>query len=296
VNFASPSSSVVTQKASLVTTDYNLGSGTIPQPNGGQGLDALRNRVMNQPVYRNFGTTQSIALCYTVTANTQTGVRWYELTSSGGAFTIKQQSTYAPDANYRWMPSINIDPKGDIAIGYNIASSTIYPGLRYTGRLATDPLNTMTIAEGTIVSGTASSSCSGRYGDYNHLVLDPDPNGNTTFWFTGMYNKASSWSTYIGSFSFTAPAPLVASSNAASMLNAIKATIYPNPVKDVLNVQLSGSKNVSINIVDLTGRILKHQDVTSAATRVSVSDLVPGTYFLQINNGTTTTTQKFVKN
>ena len=47
------------------------------------------------------------------------------------------------DGLWRWMPSINVDGSGNMAIGYTTSSTTVNPGIRYAGRLTTDPLNTL---------------------------------------------------------------------------------------------------------------------------------------------------------
>jgi hypothetical protein len=58
----------------------------------------------------------------------------------------------------------------------------------------------MTYSEDVIIAGTAANNSS-RYGDYNHLVCDPD---GVTFWFTCEYNVAGTWSTRITSFTLDA--------------------------------------------------------------------------------------------
>jgi hypothetical protein len=40
----------------------------------------------------------------------------------------------ADDVN-RWMGSIAQDKKGNMGLGYSVSSETVYPGIRYTGRL-----------------------------------------------------------------------------------------------------------------------------------------------------------------
>ena len=72
------------------------------------------------------------------------------------------------------MASAAQDKQGNIAVAYSVSASTsVYPGLRYAGRLATDPAGTLQ-AEATIVSGTAANSAN-RWGDYAQLsVDDPD--------------------------------------------------------------------------------------------------------------------------
>ena len=42
-----------------------------------------------------------------------------------------------------------------MALGYSVVNGVdVYPGIRYTGRLAGDPLGQMTLGEGTIINGT----------------------------------------------------------------------------------------------------------------------------------------------
>jgi hypothetical protein len=103
------------------------------------------------------------------------------------------------------MGAISMDGSGNIALGYNVSDATsVFPSLRYVGRLSTDPLGVMTTAETTLVAGAAANG-SNRYGDYSAMSVDPAD--GCTFWFTGEYNASSTWSTRIGAFKFD-PAPV----------------------------------------------------------------------------------------
>ncbi len=205
VNFTTPSSSSVIQKSSLAvaaaTTDIctTTRGQCITQPGTTTQVEDLDSRVMNQPIYRNFGGYEGIVMTYVVSAGSSIAApRWYELRKTGTSWSVYQQSTYSPDGTHRWMPTICYDAAGNIGLVYNISSkvNSVYPGIRYTGRKQCDALNTMTYAENILIGGTASNG-STRYGDYNHLVCDPD---GVTFWVTGEYNVASTWSTRISSF------------------------------------------------------------------------------------------------
>ena len=95
------------------------------------------------------------------------GVRWYEIRRNGaGDYSLFQQGTFAPaDGVHRWMGSIAQDKKGDMALGYSVVNGTnVFPGIRYTGRLAGDPLGQMTLGEGTIINGT-------RRPDHHQLAM-----------------------------------------------------------------------------------------------------------------------------
>ncbi|MEI7733898.1 MAG: T9SS type A sorting domain-containing protein [Ferruginibacter sp.] len=204
VNFTTPSLSTVIAKSSLAVTAYKSDICTatrgqcINQPGSTVKVEALHQKIMNQPIYRNFGSYEGIVLSHVVDKGTNiAGVRWYELTKTTGNWGVNQQSTYAPDNTHRWLPAICYDAAGNIGLAYNVsASTTTFPGARYTGRKSCDPLNTMTYAESVIIAGTAANS-STRYGDYNQLVGDPD---GIHFWFTCEWNAASTWSTRIASF------------------------------------------------------------------------------------------------
>ena len=99
------------------------------------------------------------------------------------------------------MGSVAMDKVGNMAMGYSASSSTIHPAIRYTGRLATDPLSTMQ-AENSIVEGGGSQLANlARWGDYSAMSIDPID--DCTFWYTSEYLKANgtfNWSTRIASF------------------------------------------------------------------------------------------------
>jgi hypothetical protein len=179
----------------------------IPQPNTTQRLEAISDRLMYRLAYRNFGTHESLVVNQTVDATGTgiAGVRWYELRSPNSSPYIHQQSTYAPDANHRWMGSMSQDRHGNMALGYSVSNGTdLFPTIRYTGRLVTDPLNEMSQGETTMYPGGGSQThSSGRWGDYSMMGIDPVD--DCTFWYTQEYMPVTSsagWSTRIGAFKF----------------------------------------------------------------------------------------------
>ena len=75
-----------------------------------------------------------------------------------------------------------MDRLGNIAVGYSVSSSSVYPSLRYTGRLATDTLGTMQ-AETELMAGSGSQGTSlNRWGDCSAMTIDPVD--DCTFWYT----------------------------------------------------------------------------------------------------------------
>lgn len=174
----------------------------IRQPGTAQRLDSVTEWPMWRFQYRNFGTHQTLVSAHAVNVGSdQSGVRWFELRKTGaGAWTIHQESTFAPDAESRWMASAAMDGSGNLAIGYSVASTTVFPGLRYTVRLASDPPNTLQ-TEAVLINGGGSQTGLNRWGDYSALTVDPAD--DCTFWYTGEYYTATAsnnWATRIGVF------------------------------------------------------------------------------------------------
>ena len=180
------------QQIDVAPFDSNFGNNwnNIKQPNTSQELDAIPQVVMNAPQYRNFGSYQTIVCCHTVDvdATDHAGVRWYELRKTSGNWTIRQQGTYAPDAHSRWMGSIVMNGNNEIGLGYSISSTSVFPGIRYTGQTAEEYANAsgiMDAPEGIIWEGTASQTGANRWGDYSLLCVDPAD--DETFWYTNQY-------------------------------------------------------------------------------------------------------------
>jgi len=79
------------------------------------------------------------------------------------------------------MPSIAVDQNGNTAIGYSVSNASMFPGIRYAGRLSGDPLNDLAHGEANMFSGTGSQTATnGRWGDYSMNTIDPAD--GITFW------------------------------------------------------------------------------------------------------------------
>ena len=170
-----------------------------PQPGTTTILDVLQLRAMVQNQYTNFGGTESLWVPHTVRRVNTAGAaapRWYQTDVTGGtvAAAIPQATTWDPDGNNtnnRFMPSLALDRAGNMAMGYSISNATtLFPSIRYAGRLAADPINTFSQTEQTFFTGTASQTgvtnppATTRWGDYSAMTLDPD---GCTFWITNEY-------------------------------------------------------------------------------------------------------------
>ncbi len=207
VDWATPANTTWTGPTSMAVTAYDLTGTGIPQSGSSISLDSLAGRLMYSAVYRKFSTYEAVYLTHTVDYSSRRAVRWYEVRISGGTTSIYQQGTYSPDATHRWMSSICADKYGNIALGYSVGASTMFPGIRYAGRLTTDTLGTMGQGEQTLIAGTGSQTSYTRWGDYSMLSIDPVD--DETFWYTTEYysTTGTNWLTRIGSFKITSGTP-----------------------------------------------------------------------------------------
>ena len=210
VDFTNPANSTFTLDASVPAASFTLLCSStrncVPQLGTSSALDAIADRMMFRNAYRHFSDGhESLLDNYTVSANSVAGVRWIELRrTQPGNWGIFQESTYQPDSTWRWMGSIASDNQGNIALGFSASSSSINPQIRYAGRLATDPLNTLS-GEQHLFDGTGSQSAtSNRWGDYTDITVDPVD--DCTFYYTNEYYTTTTsfnWRTRIGYFKFT---------------------------------------------------------------------------------------------
>jgi hypothetical protein len=190
--------------------------GCLPQPVGST-LQAHETPVMWRLQYRNFGSHESLVGNLTTdvdpnpgTAAVHAGVRWFELRRSppgAGTWTVFQEGTHAPDAENRWLGSIAMDGCGNMALGYTLASAVTNASIRYSGRLASDPLDTLPVPEFNVVTSAGVESSS-RWGDYSSMNVDEVD--QCTFWFTSEFLEVPNpddpdfylWGTRIVAFSF----------------------------------------------------------------------------------------------
>lgn len=216
VDFQVPANTTRTRQAAIpiapATGACNGGGDCIPQPGTSQRVSSLGDRLMFRAAYRNFVDHESIVVSHSVDPSVSgvvAGVRWYDFRLSGTPDAVcpsypcvRQQGTVADVANgrSRWMPSVAMDTAENLLVGYSttgLAAGSDNHSIRFTGRSKDDPLGSVTVAETTIVTGTANNT-NARWGDYASMSVDPFD--DCTFWYVGQYfTSAGNWSTRIAS-------------------------------------------------------------------------------------------------
>ena len=291
IDWNTPANSALSAQTNLPVTAFSEacgGAGTcIPQSGTTQQLDSLGDRLMYDLPYRNFGDHESIMVTHSVVAGSSVGVRWYELRPSGSTLGVFQSGTYAPDSTYRWMGSIGMDKSGDVALGYSTSSSSLHPGIAYSGRLASDPAGTMPQGETTLFTGGGSQIPSfgnpgNRWGDYSGMSIDPSD--DCTFWYVNQYipsNGDFNWHTRVGSFKFPSCGGTVGNDF----------SISANPTSLTLQQNAGGSSTISTAVTSgVAGTVSFAVSGTPAGASAPnpASVTAGGSSTLTVNAGTAT--------
>ena len=209
-DFVSPANSTFTLISTIpiapftytVCGHFNLNC--IHQKGTNQRLDPVSEWPMQRLAYRRFANREVLVGNFTVyggLGEVGAAIRWFELRRTTGNWTLFQQGTHDPgDGHDRFMGSIAMDQRGNIALGYSVSSSTMFPSVRYVTRAPITPLGTMG-PERSLRAGGGSQTGSNRWGDYSAMSVDPVT--GCQFWYTNEYypvSSATTWKTTIGAF------------------------------------------------------------------------------------------------
>jgi hypothetical protein len=213
VDFATPANSTFAQDNDVTVNgfinawDVNESGNIVPQSGTATKLDTVGDRLFTPLWYQNLSGTESLWASHTISTTSTgnpTAIRWYQFNVTGNTVvtTPVQQGEITGTSLYRLMPSLSLDSKGDMAIGYTSSSSGSFPSVRYNGRLVTDTLGTLSQGESILMNGTGPTS-STRWGDYSYMSIDPSD--GCTFWHTNEYMSSAStsnWRTRVGAFTY----------------------------------------------------------------------------------------------
>ncbi|MBX7094110.1 MAG: FG-GAP-like repeat-containing protein [Flavobacteriales bacterium] len=69
--------------------------------------------------------------------------------------------------------------------------------------------------------------------------------------------------------------------------------VYPNPAKDMLYIS-SSNGNYSVEMYDVTGRVVYTKTTTSGNSQIDVNEMVPGVYFIRLENASGKSIRKII--
>jgi hypothetical protein len=218
VDFTNPPASTFSSGGQVAMQSKGLGcsrnpplwqNGTISQPATTTKLDAHPDQLMYRLAWRKVNQVEHLVTNQTVILSDNppvAGIVWYDIVvQPAAAPMLAQQGTVSNAATSYWIGSAGQDKKGDIALAFNVSSSSVFPSVAVTSRLSTDPAGAMT-SPVYFAQGGGSQVNSSKWGTHSDLSLDPVD--DCVFWVTGEYVKATAsgfdWDTRITSLRFNA--------------------------------------------------------------------------------------------
>lgn len=275
--------------ADFDSTFQPFGDGDIAQPGTPQNIDNLGGVISYMTHLRAFDDHNSLILNFNVNLGVgdTSGIRWYELRNqTDDDFTIFQEGTWTlPDNLSRFLGSMCMNRFGDIALSYNTANFQNLVDIRFTGRLAGDPLNEMSFQETLVADSGGPQTFSNRFGDYSQMTIDPD---DETFWFTTEYFlDIDFWSTRVTHFSLDG-LPILANETPESE-QAIVAVFPSDTLTHKIVVETAKElDNLTFDVLGIKGNIIMRGNLTNKnkayTGSFNTSNLVTGVYLLQIQD------------
>jgi hypothetical protein len=192
------------------------------------------------------------------------GSRWYEITNLTTTPTLRQSGTVfdsagSNPANY-WIPTIAMSGQGHVALGCSVAGNTQHAEIAVAGRLATDPLGTLSTP--TVVQTSAFtynvSSIPQRWGDYSIVLVDPLD--DMTLWTGQEYcNANNSWGVRV--IQLKAPPPALPTNCSPAII----------PAGTNVNLLITGLSSNGSGYFDPGPAFPKHIGASVSGTGVTVN-------------------------
>ncbi len=307
VNWTTKTGSINAKFQELIVSNFNSNfpyafDANLPQP-GNNSADYLASSdgfFGYRIPYLRWSTYNSAVMEFPVNIGTLnspvSAIEWFELHQDPNTqkWSTYQQATYGPnDGVSRWMGSIAMNLNGDIGMEYSVSSTTnVYPGIRYTGRRYCDPINTMTLAEGTAATGNALVSTpqngGNRWGDYSNISVDPSD--GITFWGTNMYAESGVNSQNISTriFSFQVPTCPTDAPNIVNSYNASLKVYQNGSTLNIKGTDFPQNEGLVVQIFDASGKMLMQKEMqtntSTLETSFNISSFAKAIYLVRVGN------------
>jgi hypothetical protein len=223
------------------------------------------------------------ATCYTITATT---------TTITGCISTYDNATNGTSGGAATIP-LNTDIKGLINPS---GDNDYYRFTIATGGTATITLSTLPADYDMRLyssNGTTQLAISQNGGTTNETITRTYTAGTyfiRVYGYNNANNATSCYNLRVATGTATRGEDLITSS--------FKVNLFPNPAKNILNVNIAGNdERKVITLIDVNGKLVTSQTAAQSTTSLNISKLAAGIYFLKINSadGKALHQEKFVK-
>lgn len=211
-----------------------------------------------------------------------------------GPFPVIYATTAEGTAN-RIVAIVDIGAASTATTYVTAAANTIFRGIAFSPTAAcAGPSVSISTSNSTLCSNFSQSATLTASGatsySWNTGAVSPTivitPSTTTTYTATGTNTCSSSSST------FTQVAVICGGIKSTSSISSI--SIFPNPVKDVLNINIEEQGNYNITIIDAVGKVV-YVNQTDKNLAINTSNLTQGIYIVKVKSNNTQANYKFIK-
>ena len=149
-----------------------------------------------------------------------------------------------------------------------------------------------TLVSNTVSSGTRTivATRANDTGNSNDYTFSASAGSLTVIWAVG-----ASSTTYASGHSIRGATALSVSLG-ISENNLLSFEMYPNPVSDLLNIQLpTGTEKAEVGVFDYTGRLVSSKTISSNDTAIDVQQISKGIYMIRVAANNKIGVQRFIK-
>ncbi len=79
------------------------------------------------------------------------------------------------------------------------------------------------------------------------------------------------------------------------LISSKELSIYPNPIQDILTIDLKENSEALVTITDISGKIVTSENVTNSICKISTSNFAKGQYFVNISSKEMNLTRMIIK-
>ena len=147
-----------------------------------------------------------------------------------------------------------------------------------------------TLEVNSVVNGTRTivASRANNTGDSNDYVFNASAGSLTVIWAIGSSTEYA--------YHSVRGATALSVSLGISENNLLSFEMYPNPVSDVLNIQLpTSTEKAEVSVFDYTGRLVSSKTISSNDTAIDVQKISKGIYMIRVAANNKIGVQRFIK-
>jgi hypothetical protein len=258
---AAPANNAITSAATIAVNDYVYArdNGTIASGSYNEGLSFEVGNIFDMVTTADL-TAINVVINSVAVAGAQMFVKLYSIDPATGDF------IYVDESNPYTLTTANLGQT--VSLPFINGAATLNAGESYL------------VVAGSLGDGGAS----------NDLVVGTAgvSEAQTSFYL----DEAGTWF-------YTTSTPMVRmnfdpSASINEVENAFGLNVYPNPASDVINVTLNKEVTATVNVVDVTGKVVKTSTINGTTTSINTAGLSSGVYYVNITDGTSVSTEKVV--